>query len=373
MGRSVSTQLQKLLDLDGCETQTTLDLVLADTTTQQIATRAVTIGGDDYADDLRKTDEIKQNVFAPTDRVNAYIQNVDKSRSGSVTDEDLIKAQAFVGRLYSDPRGVLPSVWVELFRGELKPIQLDEGALKCEILNDLAAAGHCVASMSLAPNCQLRYKGIACGYAGLMATCNKKRKSPEGCQGHIVTGIVTNEHRFGGMEFPDPQLPEAPAGGGDIEPPPPHYCPRVDQWVPVLGKDGLPTPKLAADLTMENMIYNPRTGMFHHPKSIEIVRNQWIWETATRNMARGFSSYSHPIITDRRDGRGLRASALRESDPVLTWWPDYFEQSTASRSRATGEKGDVVAIEMVDGHIYCYGNSRVGPFIVCHNLKPVEP
>lgn len=379
MGRTVSANLQNLLNLQSCKTQTTIDINRVDLVNHYFAVEALSTGGHDYTDDLRTTSDLKQNIYAPPDRVTASIQNVDKAFGNVVTVEDLVKARAILGRIYHDPAGVLPSVWVELFRGELKPTQLDQSVSENEILSDLVAAGYCVADQSLAPNCQLKYKGLACGYSGGLTTCNKKRKSPEGCAGHILTGIVTNEHRYGGMEFPGVQVPAAPTGGGDPPPDPPHECPRADQWIPVRGGAGSPTPILASELTDQHEAWNPITRTFHRVASADIARDQEIWMIETLNGGRGFSSATHPIIRDLDDTTGLRVDRLESSHPVLTWLPNSLEcllsypgsSDAATPPQPTSGLGDVVHIELEDGFIYCYSDDPAGPFIVCHNRKPI--
>lgn len=208
MPRAIPFEFQDLLDLGNCETQTTLSLFLADTTELHVATRELTANSENFTGDLLTCRELKQSAFQSPDRVVAVIQNVDKLIGKTAFAEDLTKAVGVVGRYYRDPRGVVASQWVELFRGEAQPVRITEGEAELEILSDLTAAGYCVAAASLAENCQWRFKGIECGYSGVEAACNKKRRSPGGCQGR------SNEHRFGGMEYPDPQLGLPPTGTG---------------------------------------------------------------------------------------------------------------------------------------------------------------
>lgn len=368
MARTVSTDLQNLLNLDRCETQTTLDLTLADTSEIHVATKAVTVGAVNYTDDLRFLNEIKQTVGSSPDRVVATIQNVDKVFGGIVIDEDLVKAVAVVGRLYRDPNGVLPQAWVELFRGQLRPTELDETHSANEILNDLAAAGYCVGAWSLSPNCQFQFKHSAtCGYVGAETDCNKKRRSKQGCAGR------NNEHHFGGMEFPDPIVPTPPTGGGDNPPDGPPYdppCPRLDQYVLVRGKDGSPVPEIVGLLTTRDMLYNPVTGTFHAIDSLEIVRDEPIWMISTDNLAMCFSSGSHPIIRSLQDDHGTPVEVMHEGYSVLTWIKESgdLEETKAAVVTEDYKMGDVMRIHMHDGHIYAAGHTPTR-FVVCHNTK----
>lgn len=208
MGRTITSNLQSLLDLASCRTDTTLDLILADTSELHFATRTFTAGGNDYIGDLRAGGEIKQTISSSPDRLQVAIQNVDKVFGGIVAAEDLVNAEAIVGRYYRDPANVLAAEWVELFRGRAIPLTIDELGVALEIINDLAAAGYCVGDWTLAENCVLVFKHAGtCGYAGSETLCNKRRKSPDGCFGR------NNEHRFGGMEFPEVQAAEVGSGG----------------------------------------------------------------------------------------------------------------------------------------------------------------
>lgn len=363
MGRSVSSDLQDLLDLPSCETQTTLDLTLADTSEIHVATDAVTVGAIDYSADLRKTNELRQTTVAPPDRVVASIQNVDKVFGGRVTDEDLIKAAAVVGRRYSDPAGVLPSVWVQLFTGEAFPLSVNSLAVELEILHDLVAAGYCVGQDTLAENCQWRFKHAGtCGYSGGETVCNKKRKSKLGCLGRA------NEHRFGGMEYPDIQAAAAPtsgssSGGGH------HNCPRVDMWIPTA--EGV---RHAGNIKSGDRLYSPLSGKFETVRSAEIIENEPIWEIVASNGVAGYSSLSHPVFPYAEHENGIQVSQLWQGDPILLWDSvlDKLIDRELNVARDTGELGDVVRIELEDGHIYAYGTSEQ-IFFVCHNAKdPAE-
>jgi len=371
VGRDVSTDLQNLLDLPSCKTQTTLDLILTDTTQIHVATEALTdvdsIGADiDYADDLRRTNDLKQSVFAPPNRVTASIQNVDKAFGiDHITAESLIKAEAIVGRYFVDESGVLPSVWVELFRGEARPTQLTETAVEIEVLNDLSASGYCVGDWTLAENCQFIYKHAGtCGSASVRATCNKKRRSKAGCSGD------DNEHHFGGMEFPDVQTPSVPTGG-DPEPPDPPTCPRTDQYVLIEGPDGNAIATLAEHVTQDTLLFNPVKGTFHRIRSVRIVRDQPIWMILAEGGIECFSSRTHRIIGSSDDASGSRIDLLGRGDDVLTYSTNLLMRTKAIAVHEAGEIDDVVMIEMEDGHIYCAGDDGKR-FVVCHNAKPID-
>lgn len=372
MGRTLPTGLQPLLGLSGCDTQTTLSLIPVSGPPLHMATAKFTTEGNDYESDLVKTDEIRQSIFSATDRVNATVQNVDGLIEAKIDDESLVKAEAIIGRFYRHPADFNQNKWVELFRGQAIPLDAIDSEARFEIVNDLAAAGYCVGDWTVAENCQAVFKHLGtCGYTGLLTTCNKRRKSMHGCEGRA------NEHRFVGMEYPEPQTPAPPdngGGGGDDGGGwnPGGYCPRLDQYVPVRGMCGTPVPKLVEKLSKRDWLYHPLKRTFHKISSLEVMRDVPIWELAASNTGRGFSSRQHPALPYREHSNGIRVDNFIESDPLLTWWPDYLEDTAIESSRDTGKLGDVMRIELEDGHIYCYSFRPEGPYIVCHNAKPLD-
>lgn len=376
MGRSVSADLQNLLNLDVCETHSTLDIYLVDLTELHFTTKngGFTLSGITRTDDLRGIGEIKQSIGSQTDRVTGVIQNVDKLIATKVTNESLAKASAVVGRLYQDSRGILPSVWIELFRGELIAGDLDAGGLDIEIINDLVAAGYCIADASLAENCQWVYKQAdTCGYAGGLTTCNKLRRSPGGCEGHIVTGTTSNEYRYGGLEFPDRQDVAAPSGDPVRDPidEPPKNCPRLDQWILVQGGFSKPVAIRVGMLSYGDRIFNPITRTYHVPSELAVVRSVPIWQIWTENDSGTYCSRSHRVMVTDDVYNFVDADNFKTGDPVLTWSNRMLEMSATQLSRLCTEKGDVMQIEMLDGHIYATGNDP-DALIVAHN-KRLDP
>lgn len=218
VGRSIPTELQQLLDLPNCESHSTVDIYPVVGSPIHVATinhLDYSIGGISRTSDLRRLAELKQSIMQQIDRIKIEIQNVDQAIGITVAAESLVKAEAVVGRLYRDPLETVATYWIELFRGQVIASDVNEATVEIEVLNDLTAAGFCIASDSLAENCQWVYKQAdTCGYAGSEPTCNKRRRSPDGCQGRMVTLTESNEFRFGGMEFPEPQAPAPPSGGG---------------------------------------------------------------------------------------------------------------------------------------------------------------
>lgn len=374
MGRPVTSGLQALLDLRSCNTQTTLSLYPITGSPVHIATDEFTADGKNFAPDLRGTEDIQQSINATPSRVNVEAQNVDKAFGILLASGNLAKATAVVGRLFRREDNFAVSEWRELFRGEVIPQEIVDGTAKIEVLHDLVAAGYCVANWSLGENCQLVYGHLGtCGFtvSPTYPTCNKKRKSPLGCAGKIVTGTTTNEYRFGGMEFPEVQTPDVPIGGGDGDDPGGDhpYCPTPDQWVPVRGRGWKPVPKRVRELKPSDELYHPIWRTFHAIESATVIPDQPIWGIIADNSARGFSSGSHPVFPHRGHPTGVPVSLMLPDDPLLMWRPDRLDDSKVNDAFDTGQRGDVVRIEMVDGHVYCYSDTPEGPFIVCHNAK----
>lgn len=184
MGRTVTSGLQALLDKRSCNTQSTLSLILAKGAGEyHFATEAFNTGLSTFTADLRSQDALQQSISTPTNRAAVRIQNVDKLFGTVITNEALKKAEASIGRYYRDENNLgATGEWVELFRGDVIPLEINEAEAILEIVHDLTAAGFCVGAYTLAENCQLVYKQAdTCGSTSSEALCNKKRKSKHGC------------------------------------------------------------------------------------------------------------------------------------------------------------------------------------------------
>lgn len=376
MGRIIPTGLQPYLDLKGPNTQTTLSLIPVSGPPLHFATDKFTTGGNNYVSNLLKTDEIRQSVFAATDRVNALVENVDKAIGTAIASESLVKAEAIVGRFYRDPANLSTGQWVELFRGQAIPTEVNEADARLEIVNDLAAAGYCVGNWTLAENCQAVYKHAGtCGYAGSEPTCNKKRRSPFGCSGKIVTGTTTNEYRFLGMEYPDVQAPAPPAGGGGGGGVGwgGGSCPRLDQFVLARGDSEFDrVVRLARNIKAGQWLFDPITNGWNRVLKATIVRRQPIWFIEAENGAACYASELHPVLRDRDDPTGRAVKTIDDGEPVLTWSNGQMDDSVAQTVQPTRRLGDVMKIELEGGHIYCAGDDP-RHLMVAHNSKPLDP
>lgn len=372
MARTVTSGLQALLDKHSCNTQSTLSLYLADASEYHFATEEIETSKDVFTADLRQQEALQQSISSPTNRATVRIQNVDKLFGTVVTDEDLLNAEGVIGRFYRDENDLkqiaIDGEWVELFKGSVIPLEVNEAEVVLEVVHDLTAAGFCVGAHTLAENCQWVFKQPdTCGYSGVETTCNKKRKSKHGCIGR------QNEHRFGGMEFPEPVVSAPPTGGGGGGggggfP----SCPRLDQYVLARGEDEHSRlVRRVADIRAGQWLFDPVTNGWNKIVSAEIVREEPIWEMIAANGATGYSSASHRVLWFREHENGEPARRFISGDRVLTWVDQRLSDSIISTVRPTGEKADVMKIELAPGHIYCSGSSP-SAFIVAHNSKEPE-
>lgn len=205
MGRPIDENIQQLLDAEACNTQSTLELRMTDGTVIRSATREIVAGGEIYSDDLRRIGEIVQSAFSNVDRTNSQTQNADKQIGLKILNGGIDKAEAIVGRYYEDKSDKSKNGWVELFRGEGKPTEVNPTDAAIEIVDDLVAAGYCVADWSYEPACPFRFKDSNCGYTGDAPPCAK----------NLATCRIL--HRFGGMESKEDVVssstPETIGGG----------------------------------------------------------------------------------------------------------------------------------------------------------------
>ncbi len=125
-------------------------------------------------------------------------------------------------------------------------------------------------------------------------------------------------------------------------------------------------------LRTDDLLFNPITGTFHEIKSLEIFNSVEIFEMRAVNGAVCFSSCSHKVLSHRADQSGSTVTQFTQADPVLTWLGG-LNDSNITVAENTNLSGDVLKIEMKDGHIYAAGDSA-DKFIVAHNSKnnPVD-
>lgn len=370
MGRTISSNLNTILTAVDRKIDWTLDINFPDSTNLKFATSPLSIAKGDYTNDLESVREIRQILQGPTDRVGVAIQNKDRIIGQHVDDNlDLWrKAEAVIGRYYVGGTGMSVTDWIEMFRGAVQIPLANDLQVTFDVITDTVSPGQIVCNRNLGPSCPFKYKDSAtCADTSGATDCNHYLKSKSGCDGK------PNSEHYGGTEHrypPTPNVPGTsgnPGGGGSGGGP---VCPRKDQFVQV--RQGNIFGPLPADLLKRHhWLLNPITGTYHKVKSAEIVKNQPIWCVKTANGAVGYSSFSHPVLSFR-EHLGERVDKLKSDDPVLTLASVILDEDFLTVSHDTGELGDVVRIELEDGHIYCYSAHPGGPYIVCHNVKPLE-
>ena len=381
MPRAVDTDLTELLALHSCNTQTTLDIMPAGEDPIYVATDDFTVGGRDYTPDLMETGPIQQTVGASTNRVTAKITNVDKVFGGLLINGGLVKAEAIVGRFFRDEQTAKASPntgeWAELFRGEVVPLELTESEAILEIVHDLTAAGYVIANTTLAERCQWAYKHAeTCGSTSIEPDCNKMRRSKYGCLGR------SNEFRFGGMEFPEMQLPTAPPG--PIEPPggggggtgggPGDFpsCPREDQYILCRGEGEFDfVYRRARHVRRTHYVWNPFGRYWDRVVLAEPVPDQEIWVAAAGNGCRGFSSRTHPLIAGPEDTDGRAIAQCLPGRRQAVW---IDGEARIARLEAVGSlsvRATVIRIETERGHVFAYGEVPRRMLVGHNSVKPV--
>lgn len=368
--RTVSSNLTQLNAKSGIETQTAVNIRLADGSVLRLATAAFSFGGNSYSADLIAAGEIGQSLTAATNRVKIDIQNVDKILGKRAAAGDFIGATCEIFRLFRDPAGTLATELQELFRGRVIPGEINQTTLSLEALHDLEATGFVVAEWSLAGNCQFRFKQAdTCGYIGPLTDCNKIRASDGGCRGR------NNEHHFGGTEFPDIQIPAAPTSSPTLpdptEPPVRGGCPREDEYILMYASVGLPRTVFASDLELGDLIWNPVTGQPDKIVELERIRNVPTWELKTQNGAASIVSDTHRTIMAEAEFPARKITDLKIGEQVVTIDRGRRVDSAIVHVAPTGHKHTVIRIELESGHLYAAG-STFGKYIAAHNSKQLE-
>jgi hypothetical protein len=380
MGRALSSTMLQILAGGARDLDWTLELNFPDATGFKFATSPMTFSRGTFTNDLENVSEIAQTLDAVVDRVSIGIQNKDRVLGLDVAANwrKWRNCEAIIGRMYYEIKdGIKTGVkeWIEIFRGTVQQPNADDLQVTFDVIPDTIAPGEIVASHNLNLPCGWLFKDPkTCAYAGPETVCDHHLKSD--CT------LFLNTHHFGGMEnYNNPDLIIPGSGGdptgGDIpdRDPPSHGCPRVDQWVRVKGADGNIATMKAGKLTSAHWLWHPIKKAFRKVRSATIIPNQPIWEMVAANGAVGYSSFTHPVLWYVEHVTGLRVDKFAAGDPMLTTIHDELADSKAVLSQDTGEKADVIRIEIdsdeMDEKIYCYGDSA-DKMIVCHNLKPLE-
>jgi hypothetical protein len=379
MGRPLSTTMQNILAASRRSIDSTLQLTFPDSTVFRFASAPVTVGGNVFTNDLESVSEMRHSLETSIDSVSVAIQNKDRVLGLHVAQywQKWRNAEVVIGRQYKDKDGLGLTDWIEVFRGAVQRPNANDQQVTFDIYIDTVTPGQIVCNHTLALPCFWRFKDPkTCAYTGLLTTCNHLLKSPGGCDGRA------NTHHFGGMEHrysPDSTEPGTTGNTdpGTIGPIGQGPCPRLDQYVKVKGPDGEPIAKMVCFFTEEDELWQPIVRRFRKTKSATIIRDQPIWELIASNGAVSYSSFSHRLIRELLDEKGTPAEKLTFGNVLLTEIRDRLELSHLSMSIDSGERADVMRIEMEceedEENIYCAGDSPEKMY-VCHNSKPVyEP
>jgi len=344
----------------------TLTLTFPDASVMRFATSPLTIGGNDYSNDLENVRELRQTLDAAPDRVGVELQNEDRVLSVHLASnwQKWRICEAVVGRYYRGGLGFATAQWVEMFRGGVQQPKADDRQLTFDILHDALTPGAIVSNGTLNPLCQNVFKDpTTCGYAGSETSCDHHLRSTTGCDG------LGNSHRFRGMEHRYNPDASAPGSGGNIGG---GYCVRSDQFIKT--RSGV---KLAGFITESDQLWNPIRRQFFDVRSVRLIPDQPIWELVTSNGAVGYSTPTHPVICHRAHLTGAAVSRFEPDDTIVTEAGGLLNDfSFVLISRSTGQRADVVLIEIDSNEqgdkIFAYGDSfDSGKFIVCHNAKQV--
>lgn len=356
----------------------TLDIYFPDATSFSFATAPldfVTGRIASYTNDLETVGDINRTIESPVNSVSVGIQNKDRVLGLHVATywQKWRTAEAVIGRYYRGGADFALAEWIERFRGAIQKPNANDLQVTMDIVPDTVSPGLIVATRGLGLLCPSKYKHPkTCGSTTARLNCNHVLKSSAGCDGD------DNSHRFAGMEHrnnPDVNVPGS--GGNPVDPPGPINppCPRLDQYVKVRGDDGKPVAKMVCFFTEEDWLWNPIRRRFYPTRSATVVKDEPIFELVTNAGAVGYSSFSHPVLWHRSHETGEPVSKFAAGNPVLGVIRNRLQNLSAVLAQPTGEKGDVMRIEMdapTDAEkIYCYGDAE-DKMIACHNYKPWE-
>lgn len=154
MPRSTSPTLESLLP--GCETQSTAKIVLRDGTELFLTTDTdeIELDGDPYVSGLLKVGELKETLGQPTNRINVQASNVDGELGLTVSAETRKTelSDIVVRRFYRSLDDPEVYEWKHFFTGKAVNVVADERQVSFDVIDDIEAAGTCIATETLSPN-----------------------------------------------------------------------------------------------------------------------------------------------------------------------------------------------------------------------------
>ena len=355
----------------------TLDLIFPDEAFYFASSPFASLNSHTYTNKLeRGIGEIRQTLEGPANNVSISVTNKDRTLGIHVAEhwQKWRQATAIVGRVYHEVNALGSrtgtSAWRAMYRGGVQQPNADDLVVTFDVVPDTVSPGQIVCNRSLGANCPFVFKQAwTCGYAGAATSCDHFLRSVTGCEG------LSNDHHFGGTEHrykPDQNIPGTsgnPGGGTG-------GCPRLDQYMTVRGRDGERIEKQVYFLTEDDWLWDSIEQAFCKVRVARIIRDVPIWVLMAANGAVGFSSRSHRVMPNEDHPTGLPVEMFGVNDEMLTEIEYDGQPSYTVVSQDTGERGDVMFIEMEIGHHYSYGDGpRTGKRIVAHNNKgnPLEP
>lgn len=373
MGRNFPANLQTILG-GAHDAHWLLDLTFPTRPAQYFASKPMSYLGNTYSNKLTSVRELRQTLEAPLDRVSIELANHDTllGKDWYQYQDEWAQAVAILRRQYTG-QGLTETII--FFNGAVYQPNVQDTKFTTSLIPDVIAAGRIVCSRTLSQLCQYKFKDAkTCGYSGGLTTCNRQLESSGGCDGRA------NSFHFGGMEHrynPDITVPgtggntDPGGGGGGVGTGGGGgYCPRHDQFVLARGAAGDIVAKFAGQLTTEDWLWNPVSGEFHKMRSIERAIEQ-IWKLELWNGAHVYASRDHRVIEGFRDSTGKKLCSFREGEFVLAVTNETARQTRVTEARNTYTEGQVIKIELEDGHIYCAGGDSLR-LIAAHNRKPLE-
>jgi hypothetical protein len=212
MPRSADAQLIELLN--GCETQSTVDIRLRSGTPHFFSTNVPLNLGENYTPRLLKVGGLHETGTQAVNRVSVAMSNVDLQWGLKLASElrGLELADVTIKRLFRNPKiGIFQHK--HFFSGKLVGAAADEKQINFDVIPKTTASGLSLAIRMLSPLCAWIFKDPrTCKYLGLLLTCNLVRKSRGGCRGR------ENEEHNGGFAFPENPTQAAPGASGNSLP-----------------------------------------------------------------------------------------------------------------------------------------------------------
>lgn len=168
------------------------------------ASAELMINGASWAPQLRQGSQIKSSLARAADQASVELQNVDTElgREFLSLGFSLYGAESKIGRYWLDKDSGLDFHKV-LLTGPLVGLQIDENVVRLTAVSEPYAQVSVGASRRVTGLCQWRFRGLECGYAGSLLTCNFHLNDSGGCEGRHGGGVGDSLKRakFGGFAY----------------------------------------------------------------------------------------------------------------------------------------------------------------------------